>query len=398
MAFGSNLRNLHYAVLVVSLANSVYSGTSRARAAGTQLSISVASSEETVFNWKTERCDDADIPDDAARAFRDSSNTVHLIASHLNNRAMTGSDLDHVVKNCHIIFRAGQSDDPMTFDSEGWIESVYTEDGVNIHALISMDYHPERYNLPCFNEKKAGDCWYSTIVAAQSHDKGENFSIPAKLPQRFVSGSALSFDPRRVAVVGSLVPSNILKVQSFYYVLFSVAGYGDQVAGECIMRTMSLDDARSWRSWDGTGFNVEFLPPAANRAVQKPNNVCTTLKDLQHAPVRSVSKIGSRYIAISFDSGDPGSNIKSKIVAQTSFDLIHWSSETTVMVLPIYGADRINGTAAYFYPSLLDPKSSSRNFDDIGAHPYLYMTKYTYGAGLDRNLVRYRLNIGEPSE
>jgi hypothetical protein len=45
---------------------------------------------------------------------------------------------------------------------------------------------------------------------------------------------------------------------------------------------------------------------------------------------------------------------------------------------------------------LIDPKSTSRNFDTSGATAYLYYTQFHYTEGnsdLDRDLVRFRVTI-----
>jgi hypothetical protein len=49
-----------------------------------------------------------------------------------------------------------------------------------------------------------------------------------------------------------------------------------------------------------------------------------------------------------------------------------------------------------FYPSLLDPNSSSRNFEDTGDHAYIYLTDIHLDAchiGTNRDLVRIPVAI-----
>ena len=47
-----------------------------------------------------------------------------------------------------------------------------------------------------------------------------------------------------------------------------------------------------------------------------------------------------------------------------------------------------NGTTA-----LIDGNSKSLTFDTVGSTAYVYLTQYTYGAGRDRNIVRYPVRI-----
>ena len=44
------------------------------------------------------------------------------------------------------------------------------------------------------------------------------------------------------------------------------AEYRDQSAGVCLMRTQTLGDPKSWRAWDGEGFNVRFIDPYRDSA------------------------------------------------------------------------------------------------------------------------------------
>jgi hypothetical protein len=50
------------------------------------------------------------------------------------------------------------------------------------------------------------------------------------------------------------------------------------------------------------------------------------------------------------------------------------------------------------YPSLLDPESSSRNFETTGQRPYLYFTRFHYKDCrnvLNRDLVRVRVRFSK---
>ena len=51
-------------------------------------------------------------------------------------------------------------------------------------------------------------------------------------------------------------------------------GYGAQQVGACVMRTKNPANPASWRAWDGTGYNVQFIDPYTNP--QPPEqHVCT---------------------------------------------------------------------------------------------------------------------------
>ena len=353
-----------------------------------------ASSEETVHRWSTDRCNSKDTPDMSARAFRDTDGKIHLIASDSRNRAMIGTDFNNLTKDCRTIYSTSRSGEPSRFDDEGWLESFHTEDGVNVFALVSMDYHPYRHSAACGTSPTTrNDCWYSTIVFARSRDKGYSFVSPSRGGDRFVAGSSSRFDPKVTSPVGAFVPSNVVKMGGLYYFLLSVASHGEQRGGECALRSADLYNVKAWRAWGGSDFDVTFNDPysAPAAAVSKP---CAILNSIPFSPIRSLSRIGNMFVAVSYDPGNPAMSRGSGVVAQLSRDLLRWSPPTTIMNLPIYTPNKgPAGAIAYYYPSLIDHGSGSLNFDTVGSSAYLYLTKYRYGMGENRDLVRFRINV-----
>jgi len=363
------------------------------------LTFSITGPVETVFQHSTQACEDLDIPDDAARAFRDSTGTVHLIASHYINRAMIGPDLNDVVNDCDIIYEDNANADPMTFDDLGWLESYYTVDGMTINALVSLDYHPYRHDLPCgISSATADDCWYETIIQATSTNGGYNFTSPAEGEPRFVAGSEYVYSSSYTNSQGAFVPSNIISWNGYYYVELSVVGQGVQPSGECVLRTTNLSDPSSWRAWDGTGYNVQFVDPAAyENGVDLPNfdpsaHVCKVVgssnftSELRNLLVLPNGKgfLGVMYRIVTNADG----SINYNAYGTTSVDLINWTPGVLITSLP-----ELNGTA-YSYPSMIDPTSTSRNFETITQNSaYLYFTFFHPDTTLDRDLIRYPLII-----
>jgi hypothetical protein len=363
------------------------------------LTFSVTGPMETVFQHSTQACEDLDIPDDAARAFRDSTGNVHLIASHYINRAMIGPDLNDVVNDCDIIYEDNASADPMTFDDLGWLETYYTVDGVTINGLVSLDYHPNRHNLPCgTSSATAADCWYGTIIQATSTNGGYSFTSPPEGEQRFVAGSEYVYDPYYTNRQGAFVPSNIISWNGYYYMELSVSGQGPQPSGECVLRTSNLSDPAAWRAWDGTGYNTQFVDPAAYQdgvdvapvnpaqhvcAVVGGGNLTSELRNLLVLP-NGQGFLGVMYRIVTNTDG----SINYNVYGTTSVDLINWTPGVLITSLP-----ELNGTA-YSYPSLIDPSSTSRNFETITQNSgYLYFTFFHPDTNLDRDLVRFPVTI-----
>ena len=267
------------------------------------VTFTVTGAEQTVYSYSKDRCGGDDLPDAATRAFRDSKGTVHLIAPAPLNRAMLGPDLDHVRKDCRIVFQASKDADPSHFNDQGWLESFYTDDGTNVFALVSMDYHPDRHQGRCGSDGSTkGACWYATITEVKSGDGGYNFVSPDAAEDRFVAGPRQPFSADFTGTIGALVPSNIVKFKGAYYSLVSVAADAAQPSGECLMRATDLRDVKSWRAWDGQDFNVRSTSPykqaagAQGTQASSPGG-CVRLHDIRGA-VRSLSMLNNGFLAV----------------------------------------------------------------------------------------------------
>ena len=56
--------------------------------------VQLLGSEEIVFDWTTDACEQENIPDAPARAFRDAAGNINLSISHYHNYRMLGPDFD----------------------------------------------------------------------------------------------------------------------------------------------------------------------------------------------------------------------------------------------------------------------------------------------------------------
>jgi hypothetical protein len=82
--------------------------------AGRTVTLKQTGPPELVFDWTTSRCEDYDLPDVPARAFRDADGQVQLLASNDTNRRSVGPDFDHLVHDCTPAMPPAQSADPAT--------------------------------------------------------------------------------------------------------------------------------------------------------------------------------------------------------------------------------------------------------------------------------------------
>ena len=362
------------------------------------LTFHVTGPMETIVNHKKDACNEVDIPDEAAHAWRDASGTVRLIASHHENLELSGPDLNHLKSTCKLAYAAGGSAHPEDFNDMGWIESVYTTDGKTIHGIVSMDYHPLRHHLPC-SEPKGDPCWYSVLTQVDSHDGGRSFTAPVPGASRFIAGAPYQFDPQHPEVVGALVPTQMVTWNGYVYAFFSMAGSRDQKTGDCLVRTKDPADPAGWRAWDGAGFNVQFIDPYPKPLANPVAHTCQPVGGRNlFSPVRSLLRLDGNkgFLAVMVGPHRVGDKLSTAVLASTSTDLLNWSTPVPIMDLPFYhpgGCSTDPHGVSFGYPSLLDPASPSLNFNTFGSSGYLYLTLYRYCEGLNRDLVRFPISV-----
>jgi hypothetical protein len=92
----------------------------------------------------------------------------------------------------------------------------------------------------------------------------------------------------------------------------------------------------------------------------------------------------------------PGATPVTGVFVSASRDLIAWSEPVLVFEAPLFGRFACDGGQPIGYPSLLDPKSASRNFDDVGDTAFLYFTRVNLEdcrLRANRDLVRMPVRI-----
>lgn len=94
----------------------------------------------TVFESPKEACNDNDIPDSMARAFRDFTGTVHLVAASSEMFQNLGPTLEDVHHICGVAFDSVRDPNPAQYNDQIWLSSFYTLDGVTVAALSHIRY------------------------------------------------------------------------------------------------------------------------------------------------------------------------------------------------------------------------------------------------------------------
>ena len=126
--------------------------------------VNILGPEEIVFDWSADSCEEVDIPDAPARAFRDADGNVQLIATHYINRRMIGDNINVVQRDCNVIMDSDLDTDPSQYNDHEWLMAPYTLDGTTIYALVHNEYQ--------------GDTWYNSITLDRKSTRLNSSHIP----------------------------------------------------------------------------------------------------------------------------------------------------------------------------------------------------------------------------
>ena len=354
----------------------------------------IAGEEEIVFDWTTDRCDFEDIPDLPARAFRDAQDQTQLISTHYVARRSIGASLNDLTHDCTVILNSDSNPDPSMYSDKSWIAATYTEDGSTIYALIHNEYQGHTHSGQCPSGEYF-NCWYNALTLAVSTDGGASYTRTPAPPDHFVATVPYPYEPDS-GPYGIMEPSNIIRGQDGYYYMFFK---GDAIRSPrlwtCLMRTDTLADPRSWRGWDGTGFNLEFVSPYEQEGDPASQPLCEPISpDTLGVMGQSVTfnTYLNRYVMVGSTSGITinGRDVWGVLYA-FSDDLIHWTPRQLLVERELTWTYAPGDPDPILYPSLLDPDSPSRNYETTDQTAYLYFTQFNYENGqmtLDRDLVR----------
>ena len=335
-------------------------------------SINLVGAEQTVYDYDSMHCFPFDQPDIPARAFRDHLGRVQLTLASANTR-MIGPNLDNLAHDCTVVTPHLQRPLASDYADEDWMSGLYTTDGQEVFALLHAEYHGHEH--PGYCGEVFTSCRYNTVTSARSTNGGDLYVRPpppshlvAAMPYRYVPG-----DGR----YGFFAPSNIFEKDGWYYnfVLVSVS-YREQRSGVCLMRTQTLADPKSWRAWDGAGFNVRFIDPYRESGEPTAAHVCEPIRELGQLN-RSITYntfLGQYVVIGTTTKYEPSvSRFVSGFYYSFSSDLFHWTPKKLLIETPpatCGGPPRV-GT----YPSFLDPDSTDRNFNTSNQRLYLYYVR-----------------------
>ena len=372
--------------------------------------ITVTGPEELIFDWSRDKCDDLDIPDLPARAFRDADGNVHLIASHYSTRLFVGPDFDRLRHDCNVVLQSKENPDPAAFDDKQWLGSLYTNDGQTIYGLAHVEYQGNAHPGRCPSADYFR-CWWNTLALVVSTDGGRSYrrqgarnGLVAAVPYRY--------EPD-LGVEGFRNPSQIVRnpADGYYYALVQqdvLARPGvAREGGNCMIRTRNLADPTSWRAPDESGaYTRRLVDPYTESDGSPRTHLCGTY--IQTRPGGSPLHPGlswnthlRRWLLIGGDQVDVRTDpagTKWGVYLSVSKDLITWTTQRLVFARNMAFVHNCGDPDPIMYPSLIDHTSASRSFETSGSRAYLYYTVQHYVGcqqTLDRDLVRVPIAISK---
>jgi len=360
--------------------------------------VDILGPEEIVFNWSADSCEQIDIPDAPARAFRDADGMIQLIAPHYTNYRMIGPDFNSLVRDCSNgpILSSHFDGDPAKYNDHEWIVATYTTDGKNIFAIIHDEYHALDYpgQAQC-NSGNALLCWYNALTLATSTDTGRTYTH-ATAPNHLIAAAPYQYaaDQGPFGVFGG---TNIVynKQDGYYYVIVQVEAFGLQQVGVTPMRTQDLSDPTSWRGWDGTGYTVPFVNPYTQSGFDPADHVVQPIGNGNIEKMQgslSWSTYFNKWLVV-------GAAQKGGVWGfyySISDDLINWVTRKLIMTANVLIDPNHSTTVDVLaYPSVIDHADTTRNFEQIGQEAYLYFTRIHPTSLYDRDLVRVPIRFNK---
>lgn len=356
------------------------------------LSLRVAGQPEMVIPARDMQCagkgvPGIDVPDMPPTAFKRADGVVLLLAGNRFNYPNAGSTLDEVKRrDCGPLLASTRSAEPASFTDAEWLVALYSANGTDVLGLVHNEYHGEEHGLKecAITSQRDRECWYAATTLVLSKDGGKTFTRPrapqnvvAALPYKFYSGM------KRAGTSNAKVVGHPKDGQVYVFVT-NIERNRARPTGECLVRA---DPAKplSWHAWDGKGFGQ---PIGSAYAAQRAGDCVQVIR----GPVTSVRYLPrvKTFVALQL--------IGSKLQYRTSGDLLKWSEPSELpFKFAALGSYKLGEPQPLEYFSLLDPSSSSRNFDTLENRPYLYFVRWhTNEKGVvnsRRDVMRVRLTI-----
>ena len=313
--------------------------------------------------------DTIDLADQPLTAFRRSINDVLLFTSNSTNIIVSGPNVNTAVRNgCKSNLISTWNPNPNTYNGKEWLMAAYKTVNGEIVGFVHNEYHGEVVKVPtpeiCKREEdEKHKCWQGSVTAVRSLDGGKTF-IDLEADRRVIASTPYKYT-NGLGRQGYSMPKVVGKPNDNYIYMFFLATdipviNGVSYNGTCIARGTG-SNGQNWRMWNGSTFSVEDIDPYKNNVTNPKKYLCNPVVSWN---IMSVKYIPAEklFLAVGYRG--------SESVYSISSNLTTWS-EPQLFEDAILDEDE-SSDGDIWYLSLLDPTSSSINFDTLEENPYLY--------------------------
>ena len=352
------------------LASAVLSKAQQQTGGASNHSIAFAGPEELVLAHDNMTCgprggmtDRTDMP---ITAFRRKDGSVIVLAGNQFNYFLEGPSVEGARrKTCANLIPLVADPDPSNFVARRWLFAIHAVDYDHVLGFVHNEFHGGDFVSDGCRKSSQRDfeCWYASATLLVSRDGGFTFQVPPP-PDNVVASPPFRFEvgKRRRAASTPKVVGNP-KDGQVYVMINYLDRSRDISAIQCLLRG-SGKVSGDWRAWDGRGFNLDMRSPyIVNRGPDCAAVVPYIVKSVRFVPALN------KFVAI----GVRGP----RLVYAFSDDLITWSAPRVLTEVTRKQSRRQGDPLARDYFSLLDPNSSSINFDTLERTPYIYFVQYT---------------------
>jgi hypothetical protein len=361
-----------------------------------------------VFVTPQQMCDPNDLPDAMARAFRDSSGTVHLVAAATDLYQSLGPTLESAVHTCNAGYHSVNDGNPADYDDTVWIDSFYTFDGKKVAGLSHTEYHGWSFPGECHSQN-IFLCEFDSDTFHISYDGGYHFD-QSKAPENVIAGLPYKYAIDR-GPMGYSVDTNIIEWNGWFYAMVTDDGSwppgcsGQTGPNRCLsleggapIRTQDVFDPSSWRGWSGSDFSVQFVDPYAGPVKRPDEHVYAPVPYMTFVTSINIYQPANVIVATIFNGYDNEYGPEG-LYLTTSTDLVNWTTPRLVITLAKLLEQEPTGNWQYAYFTLLDPNAPDMNFSVIGDQPYLYYVRLNNDSYLGRTLFRQPIQLSlNPSQ
>lgn len=352
--------NLHiqYRTLILAVAG-VIAGIATAHATGP------LGPEKLIFDSQAQGCVENDIVDAPLHAVRMSSGEVFASAGWVANLPFRGRSLTELKKDCTSAYVSKRNSDAAAFDDWTWLVSFWTPNGRTIFSLAHMEFQANRFRQCNFNNQLR--CTYAAVIPYRSDNAGRSFYRMASRP---IAAARVPFRRDQDATVGFRHPTNILRNGQYYYAMLEARAAVDQKAGACLFRTPDIAKPEEWEYLTDNGWQKSSFSAYARSSTPPPCKPLSRLSGIVWSLLR-YKPTGQFLALVSIASKQPD---RVDLALSTSSDLINWSEPRRFTTI-IAAWNQECSKFKYNYPSILDDKSESANFDVVGETALLFMSR-----------------------